>query len=56
MLLVEQNLQVVSRLAASVVVLAEGRVVHTGPAAEFLADTALMQSLLGVSRSERTRA
>ena len=36
MLLVEQNLQVVRDLAHTVVVLSGGRVVHTGPAAEFL--------------------
>ena len=51
MLLIEQNLQVVARLARDVVVLAEGRVAHTGPAAEFLADAARLQELLGVARA-----
>ena len=37
-LLVEQNLAVVQRLARDVVVLDGGRVVHAGPAAELLAD------------------
>jgi branched-chain amino acid transport system ATP-binding protein len=49
-LLVEQDLAVVERLAERVVVLAEGRVRHTGPAAEFLADRDLVRSLLGVGR------
>jgi branched-chain amino acid transport system ATP-binding protein len=49
-LLVEQDLRVVSRLAHDVVVMAEGRVVHTGSAAELLADTSLVQQLLGVHR------
>ncbi|MGN6577562.1 MAG: ABC transporter ATP-binding protein [Nocardioides sp.] len=47
-LLVEQNLEVVRRLADDVVVLAGGRVVHTGKARELLADQALTQRLLGV--------
>ena len=37
-LLVEQNLGVVARVARDVVVLDTGRVVHTGPAQELLAD------------------
>ena len=48
-LLVEQDLAVVGRLADRVVVLAEGRVAHTGPAADFLADQDLVRRLLGVS-------
>jgi branched-chain amino acid transport system ATP-binding protein len=48
-LLVEQDLTVVSRLADSVVVMAEGRVAHTGDAGEFLADPGAVRSLLGVS-------
>jgi branched-chain amino acid transport system ATP-binding protein len=48
-LLVEQNLAVVERVAQQVVVLDGGRVVHTGPAAELLRDRATIQSLLGVS-------
>lgn len=48
-LLVEQNLAVVRRLADGVVVLSGGRVAHTGrSAAELLDDSALTQSLLGV--------
>jgi branched-chain amino acid transport system ATP-binding protein len=49
-LLVEQDLAVVERLATRVVVLAEGRVRHTGPAAEFLADRDRVRALLGVGR------
>ena len=49
-LLVEQDLRVVTRLARDVVVMAEGRVVHTGPAPELLADRDLVQRLLGVHR------
>jgi len=47
-LLVEQNLGVVRRLARDVVVLDQGRVVHTGPAAELLEDRARVHRLLGV--------
>jgi branched-chain amino acid transport system ATP-binding protein len=50
MLLVEQDLRVVARLAHDVVVMAEGRVVHTGTAAALFADTSLVQRLLGVHR------
>jgi branched-chain amino acid transport system ATP-binding protein len=46
--LVEQNLAVVERVAQQVVVLDGGRVVHTGPAAELLRDRARIQELLGV--------
>jgi len=46
--LVEQNLAVVERVAQQVVVLDGGRVVHTGPAAELLRDRARIQALLGV--------
>jgi branched-chain amino acid transport system ATP-binding protein len=45
--LVEQNLGVVRRLARSIVVLDQGRVVHTGAAAD-LGDERLVHSLLGV--------
>ncbi len=48
-LLVEQNLGVVRHLAETVVVLDQGRVVHAGPAAEFLADRPLVHRLLGVA-------
>ncbi|MGH2927197.1 MAG: ABC transporter ATP-binding protein [Solirubrobacteraceae bacterium] len=50
-LLVEQNLAAVRRLANHVVVIADGRVVHTGAAADFLADAVLTRRLLGVSTS-----
>jgi branched-chain amino acid transport system ATP-binding protein len=50
MLLVEQDLRVVARLAHDVVVMAEGRVVHTGTAAALFADVSLVQRLLGVHR------
>ena len=49
-LLVEQNLGVVRRLAQTVVVLDQGRVVHTGAAAD-LDDEALVHRLLGVGRA-----
>ena len=47
-LLVEQNLPVVQRLARDVVVLDGGRVVHSGGAAELLADSDHVRQLLGV--------
>ena len=47
-LLVEQNLPVVQRLARDVVVLDGGQVVHAGPAAELLADPDHVRRLLGV--------
>ena len=47
-LLVEQNLAVVARVAQQVVVLDMGAVVHTGPAAELLGDPEKVRSLLGV--------
>lgn len=48
-LLVEQNLEVVRRLADDAFVIAGGRVVHTGKAREILDDSALTTRLLGVS-------
>jgi branched-chain amino acid transport system ATP-binding protein len=48
--LVEQNLGVVRRLAGSIVVLDQGRVVHTGTAAD-LDDEALVHRLLGVGHA-----
>jgi branched-chain amino acid transport system ATP-binding protein len=48
-LLVEQNLAVVERVAQHVVVLDAGRVVHTGAATELLGDRSRIQALLGVS-------
>lgn len=47
-LLVEQNLAVVRTLAHNVVVIDQGRVVHTGPAAAFVEDRPLVHELLGV--------
>ena len=48
-LLVEQNLAVVRRLARDVVVLSEGRVVHAGAAAAFLGQPELVRRHLSVS-------
>jgi branched-chain amino acid transport system ATP-binding protein len=50
-LLVEQNLGVVRRLARDVVVLGEGRVVHEGSAAAFLGRADLVRRHLSVSAS-----
>jgi branched-chain amino acid transport system ATP-binding protein len=47
-LLVEQNLGVVQRVARDAVVLDTGRVVHIGPARELLADKAMVHRMLGV--------
>ena len=47
-LLVEQNLAVVARVAQQVVVLDGGRVVHTGGAQELLGDPERVRALLGV--------
>jgi branched-chain amino acid transport system ATP-binding protein len=47
-LLVEQNLGVVRRVARDAVVLDQGRVVHAGPAGELLQDRASVHRLLGV--------
>jgi branched-chain amino acid transport system ATP-binding protein len=49
LLLVEQNLAVVRRIARDAVVLAAGRVVHTGPVAELVADPQRARELLGVA-------
>ncbi len=49
-LLVEQNLALVRRLARTCVVLADGRTAHAGPADELLADPAATRRLLGVGR------
>jgi branched-chain amino acid transport system ATP-binding protein len=51
-LLVEQNLGVVQAVARDVVVLDNGRVVHSGPAGELLSDPGRVRQLLGVSRAE----
>jgi branched-chain amino acid transport system ATP-binding protein len=55
-LLVEQNLAVVRRLAGDCVVLADGRTAHTGPARDLLADPAATRTLLGVGRHTDGRA
>jgi branched-chain amino acid transport system ATP-binding protein len=47
-LLVEQNLAVVQRVARDAVVLDTGRVVHIGPAKELLADKPMIHRMLGV--------
>ena len=47
--LVEQNLSVVERLARDAIVLDQGRVVYSGPAKELLADRQRVRSLLGVA-------
>ena len=48
-LLIEQNLAVVRKVARDVVVLDTGRVVHTGDAGTLLSDPALTNELLGVA-------
>lgn len=48
-LLVEQNLGVVHRIARDAVVLDQGRVVHTGPARALLEDSEQVHRYLGVS-------
>ena len=48
-LLVEQNLALVRRVARDAVVLDTGRVVHSSPAADLMADEALLDALLGVA-------
>lgn len=48
-LLVEQNLPVIERLADQAVVIDAGVVVHTGNAGDLLADEAAVQRFLGVS-------
>jgi branched-chain amino acid transport system ATP-binding protein len=50
-LLVEQNLGVVQRVARDAVVLDTGRVVHIGPARELLADKPMVHRMLGVGRA-----
>ncbi|MDO5683901.1 MAG: ABC transporter ATP-binding protein [Propionibacteriaceae bacterium] len=51
-LLVEQNLTVVEKLAERVIVIDSGRVVHTGAAADLFADPDQIQRLLGVHSEE----
>jgi branched-chain amino acid transport system ATP-binding protein len=54
-LLIEQNLAVVRRMARDVVVLDTGRLAHAGDAQALLADPALTNELLGVADSHRSR-
>jgi branched-chain amino acid transport system ATP-binding protein len=53
-LLVEQNLVVVRRLATDAVVLATGRVAWTGPAQDLLGDAGRTRTLLGVGTTTRS--
>jgi branched-chain amino acid transport system ATP-binding protein len=55
-LLVEQNLPLVRRIADTVVVLDAGRVAHRGEAAALVADQELTRELLGVSLRRSTTA
>jgi len=48
-LLVEQNLSFAKRLGDQVAVMDNGRVVHAGPMQALAEDTALQQSLLGLT-------
>ncbi len=50
-LLVEQNLSVVHRLARDAIILDQGRVVHTGPARALLEYPVLVRRFLGVSEA-----
>jgi branched-chain amino acid transport system ATP-binding protein len=52
-LLVEQNLPLVRRIADAAVVIDNGRVVHTSDAASLLGDESLVNSLLGVADASR---
>ncbi|TQM57779.1 ABC transporter ATP-binding protein [Humibacillus xanthopallidus] len=56
LLLVEQNLPLVRRIADQVVVIDAGRVVHHGDAAALVADPALTRELLGVSMRRKGAA
>jgi branched-chain amino acid transport system ATP-binding protein len=48
-LLVEQNFHAASALGDNVLVMDDGRIVHSGPMGELVADTGLQQRLLGLS-------
>jgi branched-chain amino acid transport system ATP-binding protein len=48
-LMVEQNFHAASRLGDRVLVMDEGRIVHTGTMSELVADAGLQQRLLGLS-------
>jgi branched-chain amino acid transport system ATP-binding protein len=51
-LLVEQNLPLVRRIADAAIVIDTGRVVHSSDAASLLADEALVNALLGVAGAD----
>ena len=53
-LLVEQSLPLVRRIADTAIVVDNGRVVHTSTAASLLADESLVNSLLGVAGTDDT--
>ncbi|MDN5851954.1 MAG: ABC transporter ATP-binding protein [Actinomycetia bacterium] len=53
--LVEQNLEVVRRIADRVVVLDQGEVVHRGQAGELLDDPERVRALLGIAAGARDR-
>jgi branched-chain amino acid transport system ATP-binding protein len=55
-LLVEQNLRVVRQLANDAIVIAGGKVVHTGSAAELLEDEDMIRRLLGVHAETGAKA
>jgi len=48
-LLVEQNFYAASQLGDTVLVMDDGRIVHSGPMQDLVADAALQQRLLGLS-------
>jgi branched-chain amino acid transport system ATP-binding protein len=54
-LLVEQNLALVRRLATHCAVIADGRTAHQGPARELLADAEAARRLLGVGQTAGTK-
>lgn len=55
-LLVEQNIHFARELGDHAVVMDDGKVVHTGPMAELVADHALQQRLLGLSMGAQAQA
>jgi branched-chain amino acid transport system ATP-binding protein len=46
---VEQNFYAASQLGDTVLVMDDGRIVHSGPMQDLVADAALQQRLLGLS-------
>jgi branched-chain amino acid transport system ATP-binding protein len=55
MLLVEQNLRAIARLASAALVMAQGSIVYSGPAADLLGNEALTLALLGVASTKADR-